>query len=453
MKIIWIDDEIMSDKELIGTLDEMKGIFKDKNISIEGVERVGDAHVEISGRACDFAIVDLNFIEEKHSSDNLLNILHERGIYYAIYSSLINGGTRTNYGSNSFCVGVYKKYDDKEKLLKSIKNFISEPPYRILQISDIHYDLNMSKTNRGRLLESLIKTITEINSEQKINIITILGDMVSKRPAEELPIIRDEFFEEVFMKLNIHRDCIFIVPGNHEVQWNDYENHKLSEKPYAAYTEFYNSIYDKNTYPINACKGSKEGRLLLSSEADDLSWHRKLKEFKVSMIGVCSNSDNPKERGEGRIKTDVVDYVRKKWSSDSNGEIRIFLLHHNLFQIESFFKGDERRTVHNTGEVLKALVESGCDIILSGHSHRPEVIMHQSSSFEDGGFRKNKSLLLICSGTSGGNAPSGDINKHFNIIDISKSAERGNKCVKVTPYAYNSGSNTWSKKTYDDYDI
>ena len=122
------------------------------------------------------------------------------------------------------------------------------------------------------------------------------------------------------------------------------------------------------------------------------------------------------------------------------------MLHHNFFPFMSSNSKYETRALMNIGKAINILSQCNCDIVLHGHTHRPEIALHQSSSFYDSGYKGNKKLLFISSGTSGGEAPSRDIAKSFNIIDISFDVENQRRRVLITPYAYNSMNVNWSER-------
>jgi len=462
MKIAWVDDELKSNTELRNNIRDIKNKFTDETLVVDEYINVGDAHIELTKNEYDCVIVDIKFEQYrfeqyKYTGTEIFDLLEKKGIHYAIYSSYdIAKQKEYVQKSSSNIIGFYEKGKDSKKLINNIIDFLSVPPFRILQISDLHYNLTIDKTNRERLLTSLEEKICDINCEKKINIITIAGDLVSADPAIELPIIR-KYLANLFKKININLNCVFVVPGNHEIHWEDFTTSKLSENPYTYYAEFYNQLFIRNKIHFSSCVGATKGELPNDINEVGLNWCRELKELKVSLIGVCSNTDkiydNGKEKGLGRLADETINFIREKWAhSKKNDEMRIFLLHHNFFQIESFYRGDENRTVINAGEVLNALVHGNCDLVLSGHSHRSEVILHQSSSLEDAGYNVNKTLLFSACGTSGGKPP-GDIRKHFNLIDISQDIKQKNKRVKITPYTYDSRTTNWTSKRSTEYNV
>ena len=90
-------------------------------------------------------------------------------------------------------------------------------------------------------------------------------------------------------------------------------------------------------------------------------------------------------------------------------------------------------------------------MVLSGHTHRAAIIMHQSSSLHSNGYEENSPLLLVASGTGGGTVSTKDFPMSFNIIDISKDISSRKRRISITPYLYSSLDGIWEQKLKTEY--
>ena len=83
---------------------------------------------------------------------------------------------------------------------------------------------------------------------------------------------------------------------------------------------------------------------------------------------VGADSSEP-DLNEGQIGRERYSWITEQFSAPS--DLKIFALHHHLIPVPG--TGRERSTVMDAGDLLEVLVESGVDIVLSGHKHVPFV--------------------------------------------------------------------------------
>jgi len=266
-------------------------------------------------------------------------------------------------------------------MIDELISFLAQPPFRILQISDIHWNHENNAVQQN-LLKSFSQIVSDISAERNLDIIVIAGDLAAKDPANEISFA-GEFIKNTlkFNGKDFPKNRLFIVLGNHEVIWTDSTLTHRMLNPYHAYVTFYNNLYGREQIiKTVATKNAKKPQIPQEVLEYGLSWHRTLKIPNVSLIGVCSNSPDVKDKGKGCISQNIIDYIMTEWSTQKpEDEMRIFILHHNFFQTELFDERDEDCTLLNAGKVLNALVNSHCDLVLSGHTHRPQIIAYQSS--------------------------------------------------------------------------
>jgi 3',5'-cyclic AMP phosphodiesterase CpdA len=390
--------------------------------------------------------------EQKTRADEIVDLLERKHVHYVIYSNFPNGVDRPKR-STPYYLGSYQKGNDRQNdFVRAIYDFFFSRPFRILHFSDLHYNTNDDQGDRSRFYVSLKETLASINSEKKINLFVFSGDLTHEAPGLEI-VLAGKIIEEIVDAIEIKKDNVFIVPGNHDVVWKDFENNQRLEKPYASFIAWYESFFNKNQIRSRTKKHIK-GRIDPSTTEDGLAWHASLKEFNLSVIGLCSNACGDGKKGLGELSEGNIEFIKNKWrDKKEHNEIRILVLHHNVFPVRSNNSKDESRTITNAGAALNTLSIYDCDIVLNGHTHRPEIICYQASDMNVDGYSHQSSILFVTSGSSGGQAPTGDISKNFNIIDIAKNINNNTWKVTVSPYIYNSQNDAWLERGHTSFDL
>ncbi|KZL92819.1 SAVED domain-containing protein [Clostridium magnum] len=91
--------------------------------------------------------------------------------------------------------------------------------HRWLHLSDLHSYCSGIKTKVMR--DALINEVEELNNEEKFDFIIITGDISDKDSGYDLA---EEFILDLIYKLDIAKERVFIVPGNHDLSRNIPDN-------------------------------------------------------------------------------------------------------------------------------------------------------------------------------------------------------------------------------------
>jgi Icc protein len=83
---------------------------------------------------------------------------------------------------------------------------------------------------------------------------------------------------------------------------------------------------------------------------------------------VGADSSEP-DLNEGQIGRERYDWIREKFATPA--ELKIFAIHHHLLPVPG--TGRERSIVNDAGDLLEVLINSGVNVVLSGHKHVPYV--------------------------------------------------------------------------------
>lgn len=118
----------------------------------------------------------------------------------------------------------------------------------------------------------------------------------------------------------------------------------------------------------------------------------------VHVLGIDSSEP---DLDAGRIGRARYDWVEERFAVPS--EMRIVALHHHLVSVPG--TGRERNIVYDAGDVLRVLNSNGCDIVLCGHKHVPNVWR-----LED--------MVIVNAGTACTHRLRGKTGASYNIIEI-----------------------------------
>jgi 3',5'-cyclic-AMP phosphodiesterase len=228
---------------------------------------------------------------------------------------------------------------------------------RIIQISDLHIGGLFKQTTFDTL-------VSEINNDLKPDLLIVSGDLTDDGIIFQLEKAKSEI--ERF-------DCpnLIVFPGNHDYRHTGY----------LLFEKFFPS----------------------SSKV--------VREFdKGNVIVVTINTSQP-DRDEGEIGNKQLTWMEESLSgyTESNDKgldqrIKIVAMHHHLIAIP-----DTGYTnvvgISDAGDALRACLESGVDIVMCGHKHRPWM------------WNLGK-LMILYAGTACSWRYRGIFEDTYNIIDI-----------------------------------
>ncbi|MHB8840781.1 MAG: metallophosphoesterase family protein [Candidatus Aquicultor sp.] len=86
-------------------------------------------------------------------------------------------------------------------------------------------------------------------------------------------------------------------------------------------------------------------------------------------IQVVSADSSEPDLDNGRIGRERYGWLQDGFKDE--GFFKIFALHHHLLPVPG--TGRERSMVHDAGDLLEVLIQSGVDLVLCGHKHVPYV--------------------------------------------------------------------------------
>ena len=262
------------------------------------------------------------------------------------------------------------------------------------------------------------------NSERFYILIT--GDLTYNGTDEEFNIVRT-FLNEISVGLDIDKERIILVPGNHDINWNlARDNIKNRFDNYIAFLvsfygeEIFRKRYPKVTWDLHI-GGSRP-------EPSDLFVFCHNPDLNLTIVGLNSCIYENEQHHYGFIGGKQIRMIENTLDDvyPQNECIRVALLHHHLhpfpepIQIRNNSEiWPDLSTIRDAGITERRLEKMGFDVILHGHKHKPQTRETAIRDKSDGS--KYSSKLIVCgAGSTGVNATEleHDVMNQYEVIEF-----------------------------------
>lgn len=235
-----------------------------------------------------------------------------------------------------------------------------------LHLSDLHFRVSEDNFNSRLIYDRLLEDLKHI--EGHIDLVFVTGDIAFSGRTEEYELA-SRFFNSVLEILNLKKENIFFVPGNHDIQRSNTANYvsKMlesinSEKEVSeilgskelreVFLKRLNNYYEfveNNSFPI---------------EKSELSYTKNVNVngIEVAIVGLNSAWSSTSSSEKGNIVLGERQVI-EAFSKIEKPQITITLLHHPIY----YFKDDDVESV-------EAVINNRSDFVLHGHIHNRKVI-------------------------------------------------------------------------------
>lgn len=264
-----------------------------------------------------------------------------------------------------------------QNLIKEDKiDFNPEKTINFIHLSDFHFKGDDSDNEKGIIVERIIKDLTKkLIPNDKIDFIIISGDIANSGKFDQYTKAKElliEVIEDPVSGLGVEREKIFVVPGNHDVDRNlfdedlfrdltkKYDEKELSNfwyqdqfserflnnlKKFDAFKQFQNDILNQNSMD--------DKKLYIIREFEKLN-------FSIGILGLntvwLSGFDD--ERGHLLMcKFQIIDCFFKDYNFE-NYDLNIVFYHH---PIEGLNEAER--------DEIKPLIYDNFQLIFFGHRH------------------------------------------------------------------------------------
>jgi len=227
-------------------------------------------------------------------------------------------------------------------------------PVVIAQISDLHCG---SVYYREELAHRVVEEVNELAPD----VVIVTGDLTDMG-------FRAEFETARAVLDGIECERLLVVPGNHDAR-NVGEVH---------FEELF---------------GPRDSELALDG---------------VRIVGIDSSEP---DLDNGRVGRERYRHLENSFADPD--EFKIFALHHHLMPVPG--TGRERNVVYDAGDLLRVLASEGCDLVLCGHKHVPNVWR-----LED--------MFIVNAGTACCMRLRGRVQPCYNVIEVFPNRVKVSQC-------------------------
>jgi len=257
--------------------------------------------------------------------------------------------------------------------------FGGETVFRIVHLSDFHFDQTQIEDYENFTLKAIQADLQKFNSEKQIDFIVFTGDLVDKggKSFGDLEYSFLEFEERVITPIlscvGLTKNDFFFVPGNHDIDRNaDKVKDEIGMEGWLNSPEIVNQYIDSND--TDGRKRMLPFKNYERSFFNNYNGIYDISDFQSSFIVTKNNTDigiacfntswrcYESEKDKGKIILGERQLTRAN-KNIQNCEVKIALLHHSFDWLAPF----ESKTISN-------MVIKNYDLMFCGH-------VHEGSSF------------------------------------------------------------------------
>jgi predicted MPP superfamily phosphohydrolase len=296
---------------------------------------------------------------------------------------------------------------------------------KILHISDVHLGGDFAfPTVAGPGAVPLIDVIERDLGDDKPGLIVMSGDLTTRADANVLLDDGVRFLTGLADRMGVPRECVVIVPGNHDIGLKNFKPHDYSHE--ASFHSFVKEFYGRQMpYP-----GLR--RFSLPSG-------RSLEILTINSVRLR----HEKERQFGYIQWPLYDHFLKALPRDPDG-FRMAVLHHHLVaatreeSIDPNYPEAGVSTTLDAGAVIEGLQSHGFALALHGHQHVPAITRVSRASLPENGelVELGQGLVVLAAGSAGASRLADEMRDNsYNILSfgadgLNIQARRYNKGLK-----------------------
>ena len=241
-----------------------------------------------------------------------------------------------------------------------------------LHLSDLHFK-SSDHWDENIVLNALLRDIRECIDSQGLDLefAVVSGDLAYSGAREEYAIV-GKFFDKLLGVTNLKKSQLFVVPGNHDVDWKAITR---GAKAIASSLDSREEIaevitseddrrllFRKFNHYADFVNGYFEGDLFFDDERYFFVKQLKIAERKVAVLGLNSALLSMSDEDRGRLVLSERQ-VRQALESSIKAELRLAIFHHPFDWSQEFDRNE-----------CEAMLTQDCDFILHGHLHRTGLL-------------------------------------------------------------------------------
>jgi Icc protein len=121
----------------------------------------------------------------------------------------------------------------------------------------------------------------------------------------------------------------------------------------------------------------------------------------IGAVRIVGADTSEPDLDHGQIGRERYDWIRDRFAVPA--DLKVFAIHHHLIPVPG--TGRERNIVYDAGDLLELLIESGVNVVLTGHKHVPYVW-------------RLENLYVVNAGTCASLRLRGHTKPCYNVVEI-----------------------------------
>lgn len=294
---------------------------------------------------------------------------------------------------------------------------------RILHISDLHFGAyhGFPDTDSGagpgqRSLKSIFRDRLARLEGSRVGVVVVSGDLISLGQADGFPAAKT-FIDGVLEVLELERQHVIIVPGNHDIWLEDAKHPTRDYAHEEPYRDFLAGFYLR--------------------EFQDLEWIQRFDTGEWDLIFVTLNSarlrtEEIKEYGYvgahryEQMLQYVLDTIEQKPKLEER-QLLVAVVHHHLLPVPLVSMQEQDRPVSlslDAGQLLSNFQQYGVRVVLHGHQHVPFMSRSVRMGVPESSWPTDE--IVVLGGGSAGAAASQLLSEApFNTYSTYEPTEQG----------------------------
>jgi predicted MPP superfamily phosphohydrolase len=263
----------------------------------------------------------------------------------------------------------------------------------IMHLSDIHFGADFGfpfvNSPAKRPLLNIIVDFVNNDLKKTIGLLVISGDITSRGDSNHLLNHGLSFLNDLCNALKIDKECVVIIPGNHDIPLQD-----ANFSDYSHENSF--RVFLENFY------GSKKE--LFGLEFFEFPCGKTVDILRINSVKLRKKE----ESNYGYV--DWFHYKNLLEANKLNGALKIAVIHHHLVSMPieealdpKYAYGSISVTI-DSGRVIEGLQKYGFDFVLNGHQHIPGITKITRGTIDNDNkmdFAKRKQLNILSAGSAG----------------------------------------------------
>ncbi|MDW6003302.1 metallophosphoesterase family protein [Vibrio mangrovi] len=309
---------------------------------------------------------------------------------------------------------------------------------KLLILSDLHVgskaraqDFSTSPDDMAcRNTPDFFKDFSELIKKESIDVthILIAGDITQTAAYNEFELAAKNI-EAIADLLQVGKECIYFIPGNHDSNWNDEKSSIENNEPTELTIKKKYTNLEQNKFFANLL-GNAVFQDMYSSPYGSI-WNSE----EIVIVGINSSvrDGTTSDVHHGSIEPNDLNKINGELDKlDTKNKVKVLLTHHHPKNYtDRTFQDSDFSIMQNADAFLRFATTNEFDVIVHGHKHIPRFDIHSDAL--------NYPVVALSAGSFSASLKDyhNGVANFFHIIEVEGKCDKNDNILgKVTTWAY-----------------